>query len=269
MFLVIADTHLGATDEVRLTQLTELLSKCEVPVIWLGDAFDTLRHEYAYEQHGHLVKPKDLWIAGNHDYAQSQLRTLTVGKVFLTHGDMIDFGLLFARLQVIRENKEQYAKASVAERILSKTRAWVLDDVFNLYQTLYHLSDADIAAFSTENFKFKPSTILAYIRVLIKLLCTPTGIPTVMDDVPTPAGNKMSGYVTHDPLQLLKLTLFFYPEAKLADTIIVGHTHHPIDEVLTVDGKTYRFITLGAWVGNVPATYAKIKEDNTIEVIHV
>lgn len=267
-YTVVADTHLGETDAVRLTELSRLLTSTEEPVIWLGDAFDTLRHSDAYDKYKHLMKEKDIWISGNHDYAQSQTRSTWVGDVFLTHGDMIDFGLLFARLQYLRSNSQERSKAKWLERLVCAMREWTLDDVYNLYVTLYSLSDKDVEAFKDSSFKFKLSTVLSYSRVLLKLLRTPTSIPTVLNDVPYPDGEKMAGYVTHDPQKLLKLVLYFYPEAKYASTIIVGHTHHPIDEVIQVEDKSYRFVTLGAWIGNVSATYARIKEDK-VEVIRI
>lgn len=266
-YIIVADTHLGVTDDTRLAKLTGLLTTTKCPIIWLGDAIDTLAIDNSYTYYKYLMKPEDIWISGNHDFGQSTIRTFSVGNTFLTHGDMVDFGYLIGRLQQIRNSQLTSSKATRLEVVLSKLRRWGLNDTYMWYELMYQLSDGDIRAFNTS--KITVLSVLAYFKILIKMLQLPVSKPSIIEELPYPKGEKMLGYATHNPEILLKLILIFHPEAKLFDNIVVGHTHHAIDTNVTVDGKTYRFITLGAWVGDVDATYLQIKEDNSIEVINI
>ena len=265
--IVIADTHLGVTKDVELSKLIGLVSTTECPVIWLGDAVDTVCYEDAYEYHKHLMKPCDIWISGNHDYGQSLTRTLQIGNIFMTHGDLIDFGYVFGRLQQASTQLASKTKSTYLEIALACLRNWSLLDVYTLYDLLYQLTDQDIKAFKTSKVTIR--SLLSYLKVLIKLIKAPTKLPAILPELPAPNFELAHGYASRDPEVHLRLILELYPEARYSDTIVIGHVHHHVDKVINVNGKDYRFITLGAWTGDVQPTYMQIKEDNTIEIIQI
>lgn len=324
-YLVFGDTHLGCTTPEQLDKLQTLLSiNHNTPVIWLGDTIDILVKEDSFIRFKHFIRTNDIEIAGNHDYKpgitrcvkfrQSEDRDNNTDKeskegkdnlesnaesvenkdkskyVFMTHGDLVDFGLAAWMLQ---ENKIQLyvdlvyqarsnTKSPLVSRMrsivlkklierISTMRQWSLSDVFLFYTELQRLSDQDVQAFHSPNklsiFKALPS----YLSVLLKLLRHPVNAPIKLEGtVPALKGNSYLGLFTKDPEELLDRILFMYPESVEADIIIIGHIHHRCDVTLTRGNKRYRFIVLGAWVGNVKPSYVKFNSESmSVEVIEL
>lgn len=320
-YLVIADTHLGCTTPEQLDKLQTLLSvNHNTPIIWLGDTIDILVKEDSFIRFKHFIRTNDIEIAGNHDYKPGITRCVkfrqsnadkeskdreenkesnadNAGKdkcVFMTHGDLVDFGLAAWMLQekkipldtgsgsipnyfhqVRSSNTKSLLQSRMRNIVLKKLiermssiRQWSLSDIFLFYTALQQLSDQDVQAFFSPNKLSIFKALPGYLSVLLKLLRSPVNAPVKLEGtVPALKGNSYLGLFTKDPEELLDRVLFMYPESVDADIIIIGHIHHKCDVTLTRGNKQYRFIVLGAWVGDVEPSYVKFDSESlSVEV---
>lgn len=270
MYLVIADSHLGActperTDAAeRVARVTRELGH---RIIWAGDTLDVLNNEHAEDIYSGVIQPEDLKLSGNHDWALEMQRDLMVGDTLVVHGDLVDFGYAAARLS----RAARTGKGTLVERLIGRTRRWSSEDVYEFYDVLYLLTDGEVSAFEHPRPSFKWRYLLSYLRVARELYRrTPTEFTTELPEHlpgPLPGHGTFGGYFTVDPWTLMERLLVFYPKARSASTVVMGHLHYPIDtEVACSDGRIRRLVALGAMCkGN--ATVALIHPDGAVAVI--
>lgn len=269
--LVFADVHAGQASAERLTQLQNILLKYrDYPMIWNGDIYDLLVREDSYLSSPQFIKDDDLYIVGNHDYGLADTRFAIVhDKVFVAHGDLLDFGFGFALLE--HTSPWQLMKAGLISlalivKFLQSKRKWTEDDVYDMYRVMLDLSDVDVQAFHNRK-SMRLSTLIAYYRAYRKLLKYPSR--------PSRGSRKLYGQVfgsgigltTSCPKTLLERVLLMYPEAADCSTIVIGHLHFPSDSTIWAsNGKAYRFVTLGAWVGPKPPSFVEILSSGSVLV---
>ncbi|WP_155300714.1 hypothetical protein [Deinococcus kurensis] len=244
---VVADVHLGVCSPERLAALREWLAwaRTRGTVVWLGDSVDLLRFGLSALDYAPLRAPQDVEVVGNHDYGLSGPRVLRSGGVFMAHGDMVDFGYTAARLQAAREGRG----GTLVERLLAHLRPWSVLDVYTFYEVLAALTDEDVAAFEHPSPRMALKKIPVLARVLRGMLRAPVQPPGTFGYLPPlSGGGSFAGYFTYEPLEVLERVLALYPGAADCHTIVIGHLHRQIDELVWHGGREYRVVCLGAWV---------------------
>lgn len=300
-YLILSDTHLGCIQEDNLAKLQLLMMvNKDANIIWCGDIIDRLVYEQSYVTYSNFVRPQDIAILGNHDYdprikLSTQLQITDNNsntKIFITHGDLVDFGLGFKLVQdlsfslvikLLKHKLISLAALACLLRMLNPRKKWSIYDTYTFYQILIDLSDEDISAFHSN--KVKAITIKNYIKALARMLkCSEKRaiedaaldrIPNLKDNYVKVLDSKNAffGLFTANPEMLLERVLLLYPECVDSDVIVIGHIHHSCNKVIKAsNGKEYQFIILGAWVGGVVPSYISIdtsKYPSPLEVVQV
>lgn len=277
-YLILSDVHLGCTTPDMIVKLQLVLANNkDKTVIWNGDIIDILIFENSYQVYDKFIAPNDIHLVGNHDYCDSLQKSQSIktphNNVIVVHGDLIDFGLGFKLLECLDLNitkmllrKRQFRLLAIL-MLLKLFRRWTVNDCFVFYKELIALSDDDVGVFHhSQHFKLK--NLKAYLRTFKNILLAPKskdGTSKINDSMFEPCiteDGKYWGLVTHDPKVLLERTLLMYPECVEYDTIIIGHIHHKADEIIKAsNGREYRMIVLGAWVGDVIPSYVTLDSD--------
>lgn len=242
MFTVIADAHLGQAGEERVAALAAFAAaerSAGRTLVWLGDTFDLLRHEDAWRRYGHLVEDGDILLSGNHDLGVGQA-ALRLGETLLVHGDLLDFGLAFARLQLVSQGQP----GTRLERLLALTRRWSLLDVFTLYQALLDLPDWVVSGLSGRVPPLRAA--LSAALTLTRLWRAPTlpPVPFAHPEGVTADGEGFLGYFTEQPERVWRRVRMMYPASARARVVVIGHLHRAFEH----EEGGMRLISLGAWV---------------------
>lgn len=280
-YLILSDIHLGCTTPDMIAKLQILLAQnVSKTVIWNGDIIDLLMFENSYQVYDKFIRDTDIRLKGNHDYVSDYTKHTILGdkhKTFISHGDLVDFGLGFSLLENLSFNtvkmllRKKQMRLIAILLLLRLCKRWSLNDCDTFFTELINLSDDDIGVFHhSANFKLKH--FKAYANTFIKLVRAKSTATEKID------ANKFSycldsskeywGLMTHSPELLLERTLLMYPESRECDTIVIGHIHHKADKVIKAsNGKEYRFIITGAWVGDVVPSYIELDTStNQLEV---
>lgn len=262
-YVVIADAHLGYSKRSgRIDQLATDARTLGYRVVWAGDTFDTLRFKRAARWYGDVVQDADVRLRGNHDYATPEIGCADAYRpapgVIVTHGDWVDFGYAAQRLAAVTRGE---IRGTRTERLLARVRRWHADDLYAFYALLDDLSDRDIAAYHWPRRGWPLLRALpAYARLAWRVVRLPESpmlawgrhrvSPPLTD---RPDGEAYRGYFTTNPQRIAERLLPVLERGgEPAHTLIIGHLHHQIDEVVTYQGRSVRVICLGDWTSDDP-----------------
>ena len=259
---IFSDTHIGAPgfDDRVFSEVVKLRDR-GYQIIFLGDVYDFVREEKAFERGPNIFKEGDIYVNGNHDFFfdppeyvdryRFSFKFISGGKRFyLTHGDAVDFVYAFKMLE---EHKGPWFV-----KLLSYLGRWKTIHYQRLYKAMEELPDSVIEAFEHSDMPTK-LRMIKWGYTLIKSMWKP------YKPFELPEHNeKIKDYgpvVTFSPKHILRRVLWFEDSAKFADVIIIGHLHRPTFGINIFNGKQYEVYVTGAWIGeNTPRTYLIVED---------
>jgi len=261
-YAVLSDIHWGTKKTIGDVSLVvkRLRSEGYTP-IFAGDIFDVWRDKDVVLVNEHKLKDGDIFIQGNHDY-NVKLRdtivqypfglTVTSGDktFFITHGDCVDFMYAFALLESIQTNGTD----NLLYFVLSKLKDWQAEDVFNFYKGMNRMPEWVTRALEHKGgWWFKRLSAFA-VTIVLMYAAFQKSPPKLFPKMDVESGDILS----KQPRELAYRIELFFPEAKHADTLIMGHLHSPFRAPISKGDDSRELISLGAWVEGGNPTVALI-----------
>lgn len=245
MYAIISDTHLGlSTSDQRVFDVAERYRASGYTVVWLGDVFDLWVDPEAGRRYAEQVfRPGDIYVMGNHDYGyrppeyvqfypRGVLLKTKSGSWFVTHGDILDFPYLVALF------KQGYSP-------LSRIKRWSGGEYENLYRVLASMPREAWSDLTVGRFNLR---LLGWLVLLFYAALQPAPEVQVYEKLePGPL-------IPQDAETVARRVEAFFPEAKTANGIVLGHLHKPMRG--EVDGRVVQ--VLGAWCDHWPRTVGVI-----------
>jgi hypothetical protein len=238
------DAHIGAEGwETWYPLLREAVERERAQgsrIVWAGDTLDFVEDSRIRPPEG-LIQPGDLWIPGNHDpvvYPGLETRlTLSLGGVFIAHGDQVDLQYALALLESRGFRWAHRARAYALYRGLIGAPDWAARLARGWFYGAIHGGKAPVPW--RVLLALAPSLFLSLFQEEPRLYPPAQGLPALP-------------VRTEAPEAILEKFLALEPEAKGAHTVVIGHLH-PVPHIdAQVEGR--RLIVAPAWP---PYLYAK------------
>jgi hypothetical protein len=231
------DAHIGAEGwEAWYPLLREAVERERAlgsRIVWVGDTLDYVEDSHVRPPEG-LIRPEDLWIPGNHDpviYPGLEARlTLSLGGVFVAHGDQVDLQYALALLESRGLRWAHRARAYALYRGLIGAPDWAARLARGWFYSALHGGKAPVPW--RVLLALAPSLLLSLFQEEARLYPPAQGLPAL------PVHTK-------EPGAILEKLLALEPEAQAAHTVVIGHLH-PVPHIDARVGER-RLIVAPAW----------------------